>query len=273
LDKIVRKHLRQTLNKGSKREYYEEVYDIFTKEEAESRKIDFTDWRIALKGDWGLTDDNYVAKCLNRRKYKSRYNLVYAFGQAFTSKTSKGKLEYTPHKMSGSYSMVSSKPAWMTKKGKDVYKRFVRIYVAMSLEGKIDHYKLGKVLGESEKIPAAKAKSLLKKEWIQKMIDEQIKKELTKKGIDEGTVIDMVKEAFDVAKDKNDPSNMLRAGENFINILGMKASMKQSGVDEMQLEGVSLESIQDALDPSKEVSDVKQLKEEGESGNDFLIKS
>lgn len=271
MDKIVRKHVRQRLKKGAKREYYEEVYDIFTKEEAESRSLDFKDWRRTDVGEWGLTDDGYVAKCLKRRKYKSRYNVVFPFGQAFTGRTAKGKLEYTPHKMSGSYSMVSTKPAWQTKKGKEVYKRFVRIYVAMSLEGAIDYYKLGKVLGDSEKIPDAKAKSLLKKEWIQAMVDEEIRKHLKKRDVDEGNVIDMIKEAFDVAKDKNDPSNMLRASENFINILGMKASLKQTGVDDMALEGVSLESIQNALDPSKEVTDVKELQEK--SSNDIFIES
>ena len=252
MDIIVRKHLRQKLEKGSKREYYKKSYNIYTLSESRKKNIACVPWRDAKKGEWGLTDDGYVAECLNRRVYNKRNNIVFPFGQAFTSKTSKGKLEYMPHKMTGSYSMVSAKPAWMTKKGKDVYKRFVRLYVIMSMSGKVDYGKLGKVLG-NEAIPVAKAKSLLKKEWVQEMVNEEIKKHLGKKDIDEGTVIDMIKKAYDVAEEKNDPSNMLRAGENFINILGMKATAKQDIPDHMQLESVSLESIQDALDPAKEV--------------------
>jgi len=271
MDVIVRKHLRQKLKKGARREYYEQSYNIYTEEEAIERKLSIVSWRDAKKGEWGLTDDGYVAECLNRRKYGKRNNVVFPFGQAFTGGHAKGRLEYMPHKLSGSYSMVSAKPAWMTKKGKSMYKRFVTLYVLMSLEGKIDYDKLGKSLGNDEAKPAVKAKSLLKKEWVQEMVSDEIKKHLKKKDIDEGSVIDMIKKAYSVAEDKNDPSNMLRASENFINILGMKASTRDIGPDHMELEGVSLEQIADALDPAKEISDASAFQEKTRAEDDDLV--
>lgn len=253
MDRIVRKHLKQKLVKGSKRQYYEKAYTIYTLEEAEANNIEFKYWKNAKAGEYGLTDDNYVAKCIKRRIYNKRVNVVYPFGQQFINKSGSGKLEYEPHKFSGSFSMITAKKAWETKKGKTLYKQFAKIYALMSLSGNIDYELLGKSLGKNEAIPAAKAKALLKKEWMQEMVDKEIKKHLDKKGIDEGNVIDMINEAYAIAKDKKDPSNMLRASENFVNILGMKASNKDIGVDHLAVEGVSLESIVDTLNPAKEV--------------------
>tara|TARA_X000001382_G_scaffold64136_1_gene44399 strand:- start:1855 stop:2676 length:822 start_codon:yes stop_codon:yes gene_type:complete len=262
MDRIVRKHLRQKLVKGSKREYYEKAYNIYTLEEAKKNKLDYKYWKEAKAGEYGLTDDNYVAKCIKRRTYSGRVNVVYPFGQQFINKSGSGKLEYEPHKFSGSFSMISSKKAWETKKGKTLYKQFAKIYALMTLAGKVNYQKLGKALGDSEALPSAKAKALLKKEWMQDMVNEEIKKHLDKKGIDEGNVIDMINEAYEIAKTKKDPSNMLRASENFVNILGMKASTKDLGVDHMAVEGVSLESIVDTLNPAKEV------KSDGKEDND-----
>ena len=89
------------------------------------------------------------------------------------------------------------------------------------------------------------------------MIDKEIKKHLDKRGVDEGTVLDMIDTAYKTAKEKDDPSNMLRSAENLINILGMKASNKPNP-DHLELEGVSLESIANALDPDKQIEGIAE---------------
>ena len=257
MDKIVRKHLKQKLVKGSKAKYFEKSYNIYTKEEADERKIDYVYWQDCEPWEYGCTDDNYVAQCLKKRNYNGRVNLVFPFGQIFINTTGNSRLLYEPHKRNNSFSMVSAKPAWETKKGKTIYKNFAKIYAAMSLQGSIDYGILADVLGKSDKTPVAKTKRLLKKDWMKEMIDKEIKKHLDKRGVDEGTVLDMIDTAYKTAKEKDDPSNMLRSAENLINILGMKASNKPNP-DHLELEGVSLESIANALDPDKQIEGIAE---------------
>jgi len=258
MDRIVRKHLKQKLIKGSKAQYFEKAYNIYTKEEADEKGIAYEYWQDCEPWQYGITDDEYVAQCLKKRIYNGRINLVFPFGEMFINTSGSSKLLYEPHKRNNSYSMVSAKPAWKTKKGKTVYKNFAKVYAIMSLQGGVNYRKLADVLGESDKTPIAKAKALVKKDWMREMIDEQIKKYLKEKDIDEGTVLDMIEESYGVAKEKNDPSNMLRSAENLINILGMKAGSKKELPDHLQIEGVSLESIANALDPAQEVKAISE---------------
>ena len=129
------------------------------------------------------------------------------------------------------------------------------------LERTIDYTTLGKVFGE-KKNHEIKARMLLKKEYVKEMIDKELKDVFSEKGIDEGTVIDMISSAHEVAKEKNDASNMLRAAENFVKILKMDTKNEQKDTFDAELS--SLERIQDALElnPSNDVSiPMKELKD------------
>ena len=83
MDKLVRKHLRQPLKKGVKREYYWEEYLIYTEKEAKDHKIPYKAWQDCNMGDFGLSDDGYVAVCIKRREYEKYTNYVFPYGQVF----------------------------------------------------------------------------------------------------------------------------------------------------------------------------------------------
>ena len=53
------------------------------------------------------------------------------------------------------------------------------------------------------------------------MIEEKLKEILTSKGITQELVLDLHLEAIEVARGKLDPSNMLRATENLMDLLEM----------------------------------------------------
>ena len=263
MDLIRRRHLKNgRLKKGDRREYIEREYRVYTRDEAEERDIQFVDWRTVGKGEWGLTDDGWVGECTDKRQYKERYNIVFSFGQFwYTPATKYGKCEYEPRRDSESYAMTSPKQPWEVKKGRKEYKDFVSVYVSQMLEGTIDYTTLGKVFGE-KKNHEIKARMLLKKEYVKEMIDKELKDVFSEKGIDEGTVIDMISSAHEVAKEKNDESNMLRAAENFVKILKMDTKNEQKDTFDAELS--SLERIQDALElnPSNDVSiPMKELKD------------
>jgi len=257
VDLIRRKHLKNgRLRKGDKREYIEREYRVYTKEEAEKHNIQFFDWRAVDPGQWGLTDDGWVGECTNRRQYQKKDNVVFSFGQFWYNPANKsGKCEYEPRRETGSYALTSPKQPWETYKGRKEYKDFVKVYVSQMLNGSIDYTVLGKVFGD-KKNHEIKARMLLKKEYVKEMIDKELRNVFSGKGIDEGTVIDMISAAHEVAKEKNDASNMLRAAENFVKILKMDA--KEEKVDTFDAEVNSLERIKDVLElnPVDDVSNI-----------------
>ena len=254
MDIIRRRHLKNgRLKKGDRREYIEREYRIFTEEEARDRDIQYVNWTKVGKGKWGLTDDGWVGECIDRRQYKEKDNVVFSFGQYWYTPSNKyGKCEYAPHKESESYAMTSPKKPWEVKKGRREYKNFVSVYVAQMLEGKVDYTTLGKVFGESKNYEI-KARMLLKKEYVKEMIDKELKAVFEEKGVNEGSVIDMINDAHKIAREKNDPSNMLRAAENFVKILKMDAKNEQK--DSFDTELSSLERIGNAmeLNPAQEI--------------------
>ena len=176
MDRIIRKHLKYPLRKGAKRIVYEQAYEIYTKDEAKERNIDYKHWRECKKGDYGISDDGFVAICLNRREYKNTSNLVFPYGQGFARKTGSAKLEYLPHKKSGSYVNLSAKKNYELKAQKTQYKNFAKTYAAMVMAGHVDYNVLGKVFDVNEPQPMAKAKSLSKSQR-RKLDNLQIKKE------------------------------------------------------------------------------------------------
>jgi hypothetical protein len=58
------------------------------------------------------------------------------------------------------------------------------------------------------------------------MIEEKLKEVLISKGIDKGFVLDTMLNAIEIAREKQDVSNILRAAENFIDLLEMRPNKK-----------------------------------------------
>ncbi len=244
MDRLVRKHLRQPLKKGTKREYYFEEYLIYTQKEADKHKLHYKPWQECQAGDYGLSDDGYVAVCIKRREYGKKTNYVFPFGQVFSGRNR--KLLYEPHRKTGSYTAITAKSFQEQAKGKRQYKNFVKAYAIQFITGSLDYEQLGKIFSPTDQNPTAKTKNLLKKGYVKEMIDEELRSILTKKEVDEGTVLDMIKKAHDVADGKADPANMLRAAENLMKILGM-TDRKKPQVHEIEGEFMSLSEIENTL--------------------------
>jgi len=247
MDKLTRKHLREPLKKGSKRVYYEQEYFIYTQDEANVAKIAYVRWHAALPGQWGLSDDGFVAVCLKRREYKDKHdraylNYVYPYGQAFFRPymNQPAKLLYLTHVESGDFSNVTTKPHWEQKKGKTQYKNFVKVYVSQMLNNSVDFNKLGEVFDKDEPMPVIKAKALLKKEYIKEMIDTELQKVMTQKNLSKETVLDWITTAAGIAGDKGDAGNLLKAAHELGDILHIKDNKEPDGIDAefTQLEGV-----------------------------------
>jgi len=246
MEKLIRRHLKQSLRKGARREYYEKIYDIFTKAEAEVQGIPYKDWRVCQPGDWGLSDDGYISKCLKRRNYRSSTNLVFPFGQVFVNDSA--KLMYEKHKAAGDYTSVSHRTKWEQDQTKTRTKNFVKTYVKMYLGGGVQWEILGRIYDPGDKNPTARAKYVVKRKHIKELVDKELDKYLKLHGITPGTVIELLSRAAEIAEMKQDPGNITRVAEQFIDILGMKAKdQKKPEIEIDQLLGHEVQDIETLL--------------------------
>ena len=123
--------------------------------------------------------------------------------------------------------MVKPRTWQERESGKTRTKNAVNAYVSKIFAGKkVDWNEIGTIYRPDEKIPAATAKRLFKEKVVKNMIEEKMKEVLSEKGIDRGFVLDTIKKAINIAEEKEDPSNMLRATENLVDMLEMKPNKK-----------------------------------------------
>ena len=47
-------------------------HPVYTKDEADNKKLDYVYWRQAEIGDWAITDDNFVSECYARKDYTDK---------------------------------------------------------------------------------------------------------------------------------------------------------------------------------------------------------
>lgn len=84
------------------------------------------------------------------------------------------------------------------------------------------------------------------------MVREEVKEILSRMGLTEERVVQMLLEAHDVAKEKRDASNMLRATENLIDMHGLKDKTKETTTRTLELESstedlAKLERVQERI--------------------------
>lgn len=202
-------------------------YPVYTANEAE---FDSVYWKQAQEGEWASTDDGYVAKCVGRKEYtdaKGRIKTLVKLTCGVQWVTNTANLLYEPNKEANIFSMVKPKPWQEREAKKSRTKNAVSAYVTQVVNGKKpDWEQIGKIYRPDQKNPPATVRRLFKQRVIKNMIEEKLKEVLIAKGIDKGFVLDTMLEAIEIAKEKQDVSNILRAAENFVDLLEMKPNKK-----------------------------------------------
>ena len=214
MDKLIR-----TIN-GTKR-----TYVIYNKVEADNKGLTYKYWKDADIGDNALTDDDYVGICLKRKDYSDKQGRVKTFvtlscGVGWTG--GNAKIEYEENKAFGIYSQ--SKPTyWADKEVRTTrFKNAVAVYVEQLLStNEIDWDIIGNVYRPNQKTPAATVRRLFKQQKVKDVIEDKLKETMKDKGITQEMVLELHMEAIDIARNKKDPSNMLRGTENLMDLLEM----------------------------------------------------
>lgn len=222
-------------------------YNVYSVEEAQAEGIHYkVDWRECIGGTFGLSDDGFVAECIQKLEYtdkRQRVKSMYVFPYARIWGRSRGRLEYLPRKASGNFHTVSNK-SWLEREVRLTRTRnAIKVYVAQLLNGgRPNLEEVGRVYRPDVGDPVKTIKKLLKQDRIQLMIDEEIRKILESKGITKDVILENYIESFKKAKEEGDAGNMVKANDRlagYLDMLPTKSAPTQLQIPEGDIEKLS----------------------------------
>ena len=197
------------------------TYTVYRKEEADKQGIEYVYWKLAQVGDYAISDDDYVAKVIKRKKYPSNHNkenvyLRFPWGYTFFNpKYASKQLKVSGRKTN---TTLSGKPALEVKSKQDMMKNLAKAYsVTWDYNLALDM-----VLGSYTPTEFKKWKRMMKTEVFEKMIKEELADLLTDHGLDKTYTLDLLAKVIAMAEDKKDVTNLMRAVENLQGMHGMK---------------------------------------------------
>ena len=196
-------------------------YSIYTKEEADNEGIKYKYWKEADVGDYALSDDQFVAVVIQRKKYEGNngvhnYYIRLPFGYAFHSP------KYPTQKLKAggrvSNQTLSGKPQLEVRKVSTNWKNLALAYsTCFNMDLAIDI-----VFDNATKSQRRTYKRWMRTQEFKSMTRDELKGVLDEKGYGESDVIDLLSKGMKMAKDKGDVTNFLRVVENIQDMLGMK---------------------------------------------------
>jgi len=192
-------------------------YKVFDKKEADSNEINYKYWREAHEGEYGLSDDNYVANVISRAQYKPtsvyiRFPYGYTF---FNPNYNSSKLNFAGRKANNT---ISGKTHWeVIAKGQKM-KNLAMVYAqTMDINKTIEH-----VLDNPTDNQKVMWKRRMKKEKFKDMVRDELQKLLQEHGMTEAYTLELLEETIKKARDKGDVTNLMRAVDNLQDMHGMK---------------------------------------------------
>ena len=220
------------------------TYTVYRKEEADKEGIEYVYWKMANMGQYAISDDNYVAKVINRKEYPSNHDkdniyLRFPWGYTFFNpKYASKKLKVSGRKTN---TTMSGKPMLEVKSKQDMMKNLAKAYsVTWDYNLALDM-----VLGSYTPTEFKKWKRMMKTEVFSKMVKEELADLLTDHGLDKTNTLELLAKVISMAEDKKDVTNLMRAVENLQGMHGMKD--KQLVKTTEKLEAISNTKLIDEL--------------------------
>ena len=231
-------------------------YSVYTKKEADTEGIDYLYWKEADKGEYALTDDNYVGKVIQKKKYNSNNGVVsyyvrMPFGYAFHSP------KYPTQKLKAdgrlSNHTLSGKPQLEVRKKSMLWKDLASVYstcwnMDLAIETVFDNPTANK---------RRTTKRWMRTQEFRSMITDELKDVLKEKGYGRSETIDLLTKGLEMAKKKNDVTNFLRVVENLQDMLGMRD--KTVTKTTTQLEATSTRKLLDEINEEEQALKGKQV--------------
>ena len=196
------------------------TYKIFRKEEAEKEGIDFVYWKEAQKGDYAISDDNYVAYVINRTEYKTKAkdSIYFRFPWGYTFYNPKYKTKKLKVAGRKSNTTLTGKGPIEIITGKDYMKNLAMVRALLH----DDNLAIDWVFGSTTPSEHRKYKRYMKSEAFKKMVREELSQYLTDHDLTEDYTLELLKEGIEIAREKKDVPGIMRAVENLQDMHGMK---------------------------------------------------
>ena len=206
------------------------TFAIYERSEADDTGIKYSHWKQANEGEYALSDDGYVGECIGRKDYTDRKGRVktfvrLAYGANWAGNTN--KIQYLENRSCGVYTQANP-TGWVKREANMTRtKNLVNAYVGqLTSTRKVDYNQLGMIYRPDEQNPAATVRRVLKQEVIKKMVEKKLREVLSDKGINSSSVLDTMLEGLDIARNKQDVTNMIKISDVFMDLLEMKPSKK-----------------------------------------------
>jgi len=205
-------------------------YIVYEKEEADAAGVDYVPWREAEVGKHVLTDDGLVAEVIKWTRYsssprgdKDKHYIRCPWGAAFVfphipTQLLKGRGRKNKYDVSGKLTKVEKE---MTS---SLMKNMAMVYaMTMNQEKTLNH-----VYPEATRQEYRQLKRKMCTKVFRDMVRQELREHLDAAGINEAKALTFLKEIVEIAKEKKDVTNMMRAFENMKSILGMEQREKQT---------------------------------------------
>ena len=238
-------------------------YPVYTLEEAQEQKIQYKHWKDAQEGEYCISDDDYIAIVLKRKRYEADRNQPTLY-----IRTPYGYIMHNPnYKTQKFYAegrstpwTLSGKPALEVQSRSERWKNLALAYVSTNFDADLA---IDMVMGQTTSQQRRRWKRRIRTEEFKKVVREELDVLLKDSGKDREYVMDLMEEAIQMARDKKDVTNMMRATEKLMSLHGMddKDTIKTT----RSIEGVSTKKlIADVLEEEQKLKLTETTENNGE---------
>ena len=221
------------------------TYMVLRKKEADKKDLTYKYWREASEGEYGLSDDNYVAKVISKSIYKPTSIYVrFPYGYTFFNPSYTSVLLNAAGRKSNT--TISGKTNWEVLSNGKKMKNLAMVYAqTMDYNKAIEH-----VLDNPTNNQKVMWKRRMKKEKFIDMVRDELQKLLQEHGMTEAYTLDLLEETIKTAKAKGDITNLMRAIDNLQDMHGMKEKHQIKTTE--QIEATSNTKLIDELQETEE---------------------
>jgi hypothetical protein len=216
-------------------------YPIYTKEEAQDENLSFLPWKKAKEGEYALSDDGIVALVIKKTTYphaKTGKDTVYLrfpwgyfmYQPFYKTKKLLAEGRRSPHTFTG-------KTGLEVEAGQTKMKNLALFYSRLWDE----NLAIDTVIGSVTPAQRFRWQKKMKSEVFKDMVREELEGLLEKHGKTKGYTLDLLDSTIEMAKEKKDVTNLMRAVENLQDMHGMKDKAKVKTT--VQLEAVQTKRL------------------------------
>jgi hypothetical protein len=236
------------------------AYKIYPKDEADEKGIKYIYWKEAEAGDYAISDDEYVAKVISKRNYKSNHDtpntyLRFPWGYTFFNpKYPTKRLKVLGRKTNVTF---TGKSHIEVQAGQDKMKNLAMMFALKPDYDLAIEWAMGAVTDSERR----KWTRTMKSETFKVMVRDELQKILSEHGLTEDYTLDLFERTISMAKDKKDVTNLMRAVENLQDMHGMKDKHLLKTTDKLEAHS-STQLLDELVTEEKRITAQRTTEEE-----------